>query len=118
MALQSLTKLGRAVKCSICCSIITSLLLEPDEACLNLIHLMSYAQWVDLFTFTGWTSIPQRVPQLSNSMNPMFHSISMDSNCYGILSSMANFKFAGRLPLQLGSIGTEMPLIVPTEGHR
>ena len=88
MVLQSLTKLGRAVKCSFCCSIITTSLLEPDEACLNLIHLMSHAEWVDPFT-----SIPQHVPRLFKLHESMSHSISINSKCYSILSSMANFPY-------------------------
>ena len=91
MVLQSLTKLGRAVKCSFCCSIITTSLLEPDEACLNLIHLMSHAEWVD-------PSHPSHsmFHSFSNSMNPMSHIHSMNSNCYSILSSVAD------LPNNLG----------------
>ena len=84
MALQSLTKLGRAVKCSNCCSIITRLLLKPDEACLNLMHLMSHAEY-------SLIAIGPSYSMFRSCFMAMSHPNSMNSNCYSILSSVAEF---------------------------
>ena len=60
VSLQNVTGLGRAIRCICYCSIITSLMLKPDKACPNLIHLTSHAEWVHP---TAWsTAISCPVP--------------------------------------------------------